>query len=116
MRPGAYDIPSGLRTTVHKRPLGIIREEVMQKRCSIAAVVLAALLAPTGHASAWDDTLYPNLKGQWRVVGGPMRFDTGKPWGPGQQAPLTPEYQAIFEANLKAQAGGSQGKTPTYTC
>jgi hypothetical protein len=45
-----------------------------------------------------------------------MRFDTNKPWGPGQQAPLTPEYQAIFEANLKAQAEGGQGTTPTYTC
>jgi hypothetical protein len=45
-----------------------------------------------------------------------MRFDTDKPWGPGQQAPLTPEYQAIFEANLKDQAAGGQGTTPTYTC
>src|SRR5439155_40114 len=32
------------------------------------------------------------------------------------QAPLTPEYQAIFEANLKDQAEGGQGTTPTYTC
>ena len=88
----------------------------MRNTCSIAAVVIAALAVSIGNASSWDDSLYPNLKGQWRVVGGPMRFDTSKPWGPGQQAPLNPEYQAIFEANLKAQAEGSQGTTPTYTC
>jgi len=67
-------------------------------------------------ALAWDEALYPDLKGQWRVVGGPMRFDPSKPWGPGQEAPLTAEYQAIFEQNLKAQAAGGQGTTPTYTC
>jgi hypothetical protein len=39
-----------------------------------------------------------------------------KPWGPGQQAPLTPEYQAIFEANLKDQAESGQGTDPTFTC
>src|SRR5258708_9223832 len=39
-----------------------------------------------------------------------------KPAGRGQQAPLTPEYQAIFEANLKDQAQGGQGTTSTYTC
>ena len=89
----------------------------MACRRSIGAVALAAALGATiAGARAWDDAKYPDLKGQWRVIGGPMRFDTSKPWGPGQQAPLTPEYQAIFEANLKAQAEGGQGTTPTYTC
>src|ERR1700733_6346411 len=80
----------------------------------IAAV--AALCMTIADSRAWDDTKYPDLRGQWRVVGGPMRFDTEKAWGPGQQAPLTAEYQAIFEANLKDQAEGGQGTTPTYTC
>ena len=31
-------------------------------------------------------------------------------------APLIPEYQAIFEANVKDQASGGQGTTPTYKC
>jgi hypothetical protein len=89
----------------------------MLERRSVGAVVLVlALGAMTVGARAWDDTKYPDLKGQWRIIGGPMRFDTTKPWGPGQQAPLTPEYQAIFEANVKAQAEGGQGTTPTYTC
>ena len=31
-------------------------------------------------------------------------------------APLTPEYQAIYEANLKDQEAGGHGDTPTVTC
>ena len=89
----------------------------MLYRSSIGVVAMAlALGAAISGAWAWDDALYPDLKGQWRSVGGPMRFDPSKAWGPGQEAPLTTEYQAIFEANLKAQAAGRQGTTPTYTC
>jgi len=89
----------------------------MLYRSSIGAIALAAALGATlAGAQAWDDAKYPDFKGQWRVIGGPMRYDGSKPWGPGQQAPLTAEYQAIFEANLKAQAAGGQGTTPTYTC
>jgi hypothetical protein len=69
-----------------------------------------------GSAQAFDDTKYPDFKGQWRPIGGPMRFDTNKPWGQGQQAPLIGEYQSIFEANLADQAAGGQGTTPTFTC
>src|SRR5215475_13585969 len=83
----------------------------------IAALPLATMLhVSAADAQIFDASKYPNLKGQWRVVGGPMRFDTGKPWGPGQGAPLIPKYQAIFEANVEDQAAGGQGTTPTYTC
>jgi len=89
----------------------------MFERRSIAAAALAAAMSMmVAGAQAWDDTKYPDLKGQWRVVGPPMRFDTSKPWGPGQQAPLTAEYQALFEANLADQAAGGQGLDRTYTC
>jgi len=83
---------------------------------ALMAVVAAALAATMVDARAFDDTKYPDLRGQWRPVGGPMRFDTNKAWGPGQQAPLTAEYQTIFEANLADQAAGGQGTTPTFTC
>jgi hypothetical protein len=33
-----------------------------------------------------------------------------------QGTPLTPEHQAIFEANIKEQAAGGQGTTKTYRC
>jgi hypothetical protein len=89
----------------------------MPYRSSITAIALTAALTMTvASVEAFDDAVYPNLKGQWRAPLGQPRFDTSKPWGPGQQAPLTPEYQAIFEANLKDQAEGGQGTDPTFTC
>ncbi len=78
---------------------------------SIGAIaLLAALCVSFAEARAWDDAMYPNLKGQWRPIGGPGRFSRG------EQAPLIPEYQKIFEANLVDQASGGQGTTPTYKC
>jgi len=69
----------------------------MRHRSSIDAfTVLAALCITLAEGRAWDETRYPNFKGQWRPIGDPARFDPSKPWGPGQQAPLTPEYQALF--------------------
>jgi hypothetical protein len=83
----------------------------MPFRESICA--LAALLASLTMAQAFDDSKYPDLSGLWRAinlrVGGQPAFDPTKPWGRGQQAPLTPEYQAIHEASLADQANGGQG-------
>jgi len=83
---------------------------------SDAFAVLAALCITLAEGRAWDETRYPDFKGQWRPIGDPARFDASKPWGPGQQAPLTPEYQAVFEANLKDQAAGGQGLAQTHSC
>src|SRR2546426_6172597 len=86
-------------------------------RNSIGAITLMmSLFAMIAGAEAWDDAKYPDFKGQWRPIGGPMRYDGSKPWGPGQEAPLTPEYQAIFEANLADQAAGGQGFDRDYVC
>ena len=80
-----------------------------------------AVLAPIG-AQAFDDSKYPDLKGEWRRVAVPsgtyrgVQYDPHKPAGPGQEAPLTPEYQAIFEANLADQALGGQAGDPTFKC
>jgi hypothetical protein len=49
------------------------------------------------------------LKGQWQRIGAPR-------WAKASEAPLTDEYRAIFEANLKDQAAGGQGSTSTYKC
>ena len=77
--------------------------------CSLATAFAAALCLTSAESRAWNETAYPDLKGQWRVVGDPMQFDPSKPRGPAQQAPLTSEYQAVFEANLKDQLEGGQG-------
>src|SRR5580704_15970545 len=96
----------------------VMREGIMNScRSYVGAIaLLTALSAMTGGASAWDDAKYPDMKGQWRVIGGPMRYDTTRPWGPGQGAPLTPEYQALFEANVVDQEQGGQGLDQTYLC
>ena len=80
------------------------------------AIALAALSASSAGAQIFDYSKYPDLSGQWGPIGGPGRFDISKPAGRGQQAPLTPEYQAVFETNLIDQANGGQGTTPTYRC
>jgi hypothetical protein len=87
----------------------------------IVAVAGAALVAAAGSARAFDDAAYPDWKGLWtraRVPGavGQPPHDPSKPFGRGQQAPLTPEYQAKFEANLSDQAKGGQGTSATFTC
>src|SRR6267142_936988 len=87
----------------------------MSHRRSIGAIVLfAALFITVADSQAWDDKLYPDLGGQWRAIGGPGRFDISKPPGKGQQAPLTTEYQAIFEAD--AHEGGQSEFNKTYRC
>lgn len=86
-----------------------------------AAAILVLTVASSGMAPAADFDKYPDLKGQWTrapVPGAapPPPHDPSKPPGRGQQAPLTPEYQAVFEANLADQAAGGQGNDPTYIC
>jgi hypothetical protein len=79
------------------------------------------LALPIGGAQAFDDAKYPNLRGQWnrfitRGLPGQPSFDQTKPWGFGQEAPLTPEYRAVLEASLADQAKGGLGNYPTARC
>ena len=83
---------------------------------AMAGVLLGAVLAliPIGGAQASDDGKYPDWKGAWgrfvvRGLGGQPSFDQSKPWGFGQQAPLTAEYQRVLETSLADQANGGQG-------
>jgi hypothetical protein len=73
-----------------------------------------ALLAIGSGALAAEDGRYPDWKGAWgrfvvRGLGGQPSFDQTKPWGFGQQAPLTEEYRAILQASLDDQANGGEG-------
>ena len=82
----------------------------MVNRSIIGSVALAAALCMTiGSAQAFDESKYPDLKGQWQRIGAPR-------WASAREAPLTEEYRAVFEANLKDQAAGGQGTDPTFTC
>jgi hypothetical protein len=90
----------------------------MHHRIPIAVGVLA-LLAGLATSAAWgfDETKYPNWKGQWvrSETGGP-RYDPNKPQGRGQQAPLKSEFVKLLEESLADQRAGGQGADPTYTC
>ena len=88
----------------------------MLYRISTGALALAATLIVTiGGAQTADQAKYPNWKGQWSAVSPPlgdpqsMKFDPTKRAGLWQDAPLTPEYQKIFEASLADQAEGGPG-------
>src|SRR6266850_5536280 len=83
--------------------------------------IMATLCAANVTASGFDDARYPDWKGQWtraRVPGatGQPPHDPSRPTGLGQQAPLTAEYRAKFEANLADQAAGGQGTSETFIC
>jgi len=84
---------------------------------------LAGALMFAGAAQA-ADAKHPDWKGAWErwfppnavldlnhiyTAGGQPSFDQTKPWADGQQAPLTPEYQKVFEKSLADQAAGGEG-------
>src|SRR3984957_9071101 len=90
----------------------------MLYRCLIGAILLIALARPSGDARASDSAKYPDWTGQWERfvvggLGGQPSHDQTKPWGFGQQAPLTPEYQAVLAASIADQAKGGLGNFPT---
>jgi hypothetical protein len=74
-----------------------------------AAAIAAAMVMAVAGARAFDESKYPDLKGQWDRTTQPR-------WADAKSAPLTAEYRAIFEENLKDQAAGGQGTDPTFTC
>jgi hypothetical protein len=81
----------------------------------------AALCLPNAAVQAFDEAMYPALNGQWTraVVPGAVGlppFDPAKPPGRGQQAPLTPEYQAKFEANLAQRTAMGLDDVVSTTC
>ena len=91
----------------------------MPSRTTIAAGLVAALGITTALAQtpAPDLAKFPDWSGQWRKFPGQgNQWDQTKPLGRAQQAPLTREYQAIYDANLADQAQGGQGIDPTGYC
>jgi hypothetical protein len=88
-----------------------------------------ALMMMCSGVKAADRAKYPEWKGAWeryvppvsvvspsglRTPGGQPSFDQTKPWGRGQQAPLTPEYQKVLEDSIADQARGGQAVVNIY--
>jgi hypothetical protein len=77
-------IGAGALTQTNMEVAMTSQEETMRYRSLIGAIALAALAMPTGGAQAFDDSKYPNLKGQWnrvviRGLAGQGSFDQMKP-------------------------------------
>ena len=90
----------------------------MLERAVFGRLVLIAVLATAAtNAAAFDDSRYPDWGGQWkRPRGVGTQWDQTKPSGLAQQAPLTPEFQALLEASIKDQAAGGQGADTHVGC
>jgi hypothetical protein len=90
----------------------------MGGRSALRVVASGALLvAAISGAKAFDEARYPDWSGQWlRPPGVGFQWDQTKPPGRGQQAPLTPQYQAVLEESLADQAAGGQGGDLLVTC
>jgi hypothetical protein len=95
----------------------------MRTRDSIVATVLAATLCAVsiGATRAFDEAKYPDWRGQWIALkaydfGPNPSWDPNKAQGLAQQAPLTPQYQALHEASLADQAAGGAGLDRDYIC
>jgi hypothetical protein len=82
----------------------------------LGTVALAASLNLIGFgAGAYDESKYPDMGSQWIRIGSTF-WDPTKPAGLAQKAPLTPEYQALYETSLAAQAAGGHGLDRRFTC
>src|ERR1700733_973622 len=100
---------------------------IMLLRSSTCAIAVTAILMMAGAVQAAEDGKYPDWRGAWArwvppkaardpgnggtgfTAGGQPSFDQTKPWGFGQQAPLTPEYRKVLEDSMADQANGGEG-------
>jgi len=85
-------------------------------RSLLGAIALSALSVTIATGQVVDFSKYPNLKGQWnrfitRGLPGQPSFDQTKPWGFGQEAPLTPEAADVLRASIADQAKGGLGNS-----
>ena len=89
---------------------------LLKSMTCLIALATAVIAGPVAAQQPFDESRYPDFAGQWEGMGRLGVFDQTKPPGRGQQAPLTPEYQAKFEANLADVAKGGFGDDPVYNC
>ncbi len=90
-------------------------------RLIAATAVAGGLVVVCSDAQAFDQSRYPDWTGAWRRI--PVPGVTGQPGyvqtkrlGPPQQAPLTPEAEAVMKTSMEDQKQGGQGNYPTYIC
>jgi hypothetical protein len=95
------------------------RNAIATLACALLCIVTTTAQAqsPIPEHDRYNPARYPDWSGLMRFTAtGGNRYDQIKRPGRAQEAPLTPEYQAIFDAGLKDQAAGGQGGNQTYSC
>src|SRR5580700_8353818 len=92
--------------------MGFAARNPSHRFAAIAVAVIVWANAPASNAAA----TYPDFESQWRNPTGSDAWDPTKPAGLAQQAPLTPEYEAVFQASLKDQAVGGRGNNYRSSC
>jgi hypothetical protein len=80
------------------------------------ALTVAALCTASAGARCDNLPQFPAWKGQWVRIGAGGLYDPTKPPGRGQQPPLTPEYQALWEAHIAEGRAGGQYYNPQVRC
>jgi hypothetical protein len=84
----------------------------MVRTVIVASALAATLGLAVSTAQAFDESKYPNWKGQWVRIGAGGQFDPSKPAVRGQEPPITEDYRAIWEKNIaEARAGGQYYNT-----
>jgi hypothetical protein len=92
---------------------------MFREAIKVGVLVSVAWAATAGGPAIGEGMRYPDFESQWRnptADRGANPWDPTKPMGLGQEAPLTSEYQAIFEASLRDQAKGGQGNNYEAAC
>ena len=82
---------------------------------ALAAVLFLAATGAFANEDQERQAKYPDIGGTW-VRPGAAQWDPTKPAGLRQQAPLTAEYQRVFEQNLAITAAGGQEYNPQVNC
>src|ERR1700740_762978 len=82
----------------------------MNHRWWASSALAAGLWFATVGAWAFDETKYPDWKGKWERVGNPVWIRAG------EKAPLTSEYQAIFDQTTAEQKAGGFGRDVQWRC
>ena len=87
------------------------------RRWLTRAAALALGVGVTAACAA--ENQYPQIGGTWVRTGrggSSAAWDPSKPPGLRQEAPLTPEYQALFQARVASRTAGGQEFNPAINC
>ncbi len=79
-------------------------------------MTVVALVCTLGVAGAQELAKFPDWKGMWVRIGAGGQYDPTKPPARGQQPPLKPEYQAIWEEHLREGRQGGQYYNTQVRC